>query len=572
MNQLKSVLIPVIAGALVLGVGCSTSYQKEKADDENYEIIRQIEAEIFGRTNAFSIDTRYSGRDPQVIPPHEIIDARMATNEMRLDLASALDAAFETSRTYQSQKEDLYLAALNLSNRRNTFASIWSGRINPDLERESDGDWKLQSRAATSLGVSRRIFRTGGTITANLANDVLRFVTGSPRRSLANTLSITVSQPLMRGFGKRTPLAENLIQGERNVAYAVRDYDQFQRQLAVDVVNEYFGLLGNKYRVRNNYANYLSLSNATMRAQARGGIERPINFQLALQAELRQKNTYINSIITYQNQLDAFKNRLGIPIATAVFLDDSPFVKLEQLGLPAMKMTEEEAYRTAVEKHLPTLNEINRFEDSKRKILVAANQMRAGLDLEGSAALAWDKEEDYKNFDVDQVRANMGVVIDLPLNRVNERNSYRSSLIDFEREIRSLEQTLDTRRTLINRALRSLSQRRQNYANNELGVKIAKDRVREMTFRIEQGTIDQQSLIDAEVSLIGQQNSRVDAIVGYQQSRLDLLLDIGVLDIGTERFWLPEADPNEAATPIDVDSVRSAPVLSPAELFQENKP
>lgn len=573
MNLTIRNLFPAIVGAILIGVGCSTPYHKQKADDENYEIIRQIEAEVFGRTNDFSIDTKYSDRDPQTFLPGELIEGRMATNILRLNLESALDTAFENSRTYQRQKEDLYLAALNLSNRRNAFSSIWSGKINPDVEREADGDWKLQSRAATSLGVSKRILRTGGTISANLANDVLRFITGSPRRSLANTLSISVSQPLLRGFGKRSPIAENLTQAERNVIYEIREYEQFHRSFAVDVVNDYFNLLGSKNTTRNNFANYLSLSNATVRAQARGGIERPINFQLALQAELRQKNSYIDSITSYQRQLDAFKNRLGIPITTRVYLDDEPFSELENLGLAPLEMTQEGAYKLAVEKHLPTLTEIDRFEDSKRKILVAANQLRAGLDLEGSTALAWDKEEDYQKFDVDQVRANMGLVLDLPLNRVSERNSYRSSLIDFERQIRSLEQTLDDRRNVINQALRTLAQRRKNYVNNELGVRIATERVREMTFRIAQGTIDQQSLIDAENSLIDQQNRRVDAIVDYQRTRLQLLLDVGMLDADEERFWLPVGDAsNNVEAPADIESIRTAPITAPTELFLEKQP
>jgi len=573
MNLTIRILLPAIVGAILVGVGCSTTYHKEKADDENYEIIRQIEADVFGETNEFTIDTKYSGRDPQVFLPQELIDGRRATNVLRLNLDSALDTAFKNSRAYQRQKEDLYLAAVNLSNRRNAFSSIWSGRANPDIEREADGDVKLRSRSATSLGVSKRIFRTGGTITAGLANDVLRFVTGNPRRSLANTLSVSISQPLLRGFGKRSPIAENLIQAERNVIYEVREYDQFQRSFSVDVVNDYFDLLGLKNTIRNNYANYISRSNATVRAQARGGIERPINFQLALQAELNQKNSYIDSVTRYRTALDRFKDRLSIPLTSELFLEDGPFGELEKLGLAPLEFTTAEAYGLAVEKHLPTLSEIDRFEDSKRKILVAANQLKTGLDLEGSATLAWDKEEDYQKFDVDQVRANMGLALDLPLNRVSERNSYRSSLIDFERQARSLEQTLDSRRNVIELGFRTLKQRRQNYENNELGVKIAKERVLEMMIRVEQGNIDQQSLIDAENSLIREQNSRVTAIVDYQQARLQLLLDIGMLDTDTAQFWLPkDAAANQPAVLDDIESVRSAPITSPAKLFQENQP
>lgn len=554
-----------------MGVGCSSTYYKQKADDENYQIIQQIEGQIFGRTNTFSVNTDYSKRDPSEIKPAELILDRMAPGELRLNLQSALDTAYQSSRPYQRQKEDLYLAALNLSNRRNAFSSIWSGRVNPDIERESDGDVKVQSRSATQLGVSKRILRTGGTISATLANDVLRFVTGSPRRSLANTLSISLSQPLLRGFGKSNPVAENLTQAERNVIYELRDFSQFQKSFAVGVVNAYFDLLGRKNTIRNNYANYISRKGATERAKARDRVERPINYQLALQAELRQKNSYIDSISAYQRSLNDFKDRLGIPLSTVVLLDDQAFSDLETTGMASVDISAEAAYKLTVEKHLPTLNEIDRFEDSKRKILVAANQLKPGLDLDGSAALAWNKEEDYERFDVDQVRANMGLVLDLPLNRVNERNSYRSTLIDFERQIRSLQQTLDDRRDVIQESLRTLDQRRKNFENNVLGVRIAIDRVREMKIRTDAGQSNQQALIDAETDLIDQQNSRINAIVDYQQTRLQLLLEMGIIDTAQARFWIQSDTqlPTAEAVPAGASTQQSPPVITPAQLFQE---
>ena len=193
------------------------------------------------------------------------------------------------------------------------------------------------------------------------------------------------------------------------------------------------------------------------------------------------------------------------------------------------------------------------------------------MDLTTSSSLNWDKEEDYQSFDVDEVRANMGLILDLPLNRVNERNSYRTALINFERQLRSLQQTLDTRRDVIRQALRTLEQRRKNYVNNTLGVTIAERRVSELKLRVAAGTVDQQSFIDAQNSLIQEQNGLVDAIVEYQKSRLQLLLDIGNLESEQDRFWLVSEETNarEAAATLDPEQVATIPVVTPDQLFQE---
>ena len=40
--------------------------------------------------------------------------------------------------------------------------------------------------------------------------------------------------------------------------------------------------------------------------------------------------------------------------------------------------------------------------------------------------------------------------------------------------------------------------------------------------------------------MIDSQNALTQRIVDYQRSRLQLLIDIGVLDTGEERFWLSD--------------------------------
>jgi hypothetical protein len=585
MEKLRQ-LIPSPGGVVAIALAaawlsaCSSTEYRRQADNENYQIIRQIESQVFGRTNDFSIETRYSERDPDEVQPPEIIRERMVGGELWLDLKGALDIAYANSRAFQREKEDLYLAALSLSNRRNVFGTVWSGTVNPDLERESDGDVKLQSRRATSLGFSKRFFRTGGVITAQLANDILRYVTGNPSRQVVNTLSISLTQPLLRGAGQHTALANNLTQAERNVIYEIRDFTQFQRSFAVEVVNAYLDLLGRKNTIRNNYANYESRKLATLRAEKRIPTDGQQNYYLARQAELRQKNTYIDSITTYQRLLDDFKDRLAIPLSVDVYIDDGPFHQLENAGMATVDFTPELAYRLSIERHLPTLNEIDRFEDAQRRILVAANDLRAGLDISGSADLASQAPDNYWDFDPDNIRANMGVVLDLPLNRVNERNAYRSTLIEFERQIRSLGQTLDNRRDAINQGLRTLQQRRLNYENNRLGVEIAERRVREQKMLLDAGRASQQTLIDAENDLIDQQNSRVSAIVSFQQALLQLLLDMGVIETTSPDFWLkprydkapgkPSPLPGAGTASAPTTLITTEEIPSPSVIFQES--
>ena len=146
-----------------------------------------------------------------------------------------------------------------------------------------------------------------------------------------NVLSMNLFQPLLRGFGKNDPSVEALTQAERNVVYAIRDYSQFQREFAVGIVNDYFGLLGQKDVVRNNYTNYLRRVESTKYLEARS-VDRQSRSQVddARTSELGARISYINSVASYLSQLDAFKITLGLPLNEAIVLDDVDLEEFDQ--------------------------------------------------------------------------------------------------------------------------------------------------------------------------------------------------------------------------------------------------
>ena len=559
----------LIAGlCIAFSAGCSTTHYKNKADKEIYSTIEEMQKQVFGEADDFSINTRYSNRDPKEILAAELIQERMEEGKLKLNLEDALKIAVEFSREYQTEKENLYFAALRLSDTEYSFSNIFGLTGSPNIERESGGS--IRGEAANQARVDR-FMKSGGRMSATLANDLVRYFTGDPRRGLANTLSVSLTQPLLRGAG-RDIVSENLTQAERNLVYAIRDYSFFQHEFAVGIVNSYYSLLGNKDTIRNNYKNFESRVGSRKRAAERSKfMDRPIATQLAVQAELQSKNSYINSVTRYLNSLDAFKLTLGIPLTVDVVLDDSALRELEAAGMQEIQLESDEAYKIAVETHLPLLNEIDRFEDSKRKIKVAANDLLPGLDIDSSATLDWDKEENYRDFDVDEVRANMGLTLDLPFDRWRERNDYRETLIRFESQIRSLARTLDQKRNEIEVGLRNLEGNRNVYQNNVLEVKNAKDRETEQRLRADAGQSDQQTLIDAQNDLIRAENDLVSTLVKLLRDRLQLRLDIGVIETSSEKFWLQHQilaqGLTEPAKPLP-EPVVGEGVITPEELFK----
>ena len=271
----------------------------------------------------------------------------------------------------------------------------------------------------------------------------------------------------------------------------------------------------------------------------------------------------------YFTALDQFKIKLGLALGEQIFLDDETLKEVQQAGLVPASLQPAEAYRVAVQRQLQILNAIDVFEDRKRKIRVAADGLKPGLDFFADARLNSEEPTDYTNFDVDKVRAGVGIELDLPIDRVRERNDYRATLVSFESQLRALTLTLDTLRDDIERGLRNVDQRRQNYLIQKNALELADRRVESSTLLLQAGRGEARDLIESQDAQIAAQNAVTAALVSYQDARLQLMLDIGALNTSKPQFWLKDhlADylPGQVAATAQPDAEK--PVVPPDQLF-----
>jgi outer membrane protein TolC len=551
--------------ALFLLAGCTTGHYRKSADDEAYRIIQQKQKAVFGGTNDFSIATPYSNRKPEEIRSQDIIRERSVPNERRIGLSDALDLAVTNNRAYQFRKETLYLTALNLTRDRHDFGPQFFAGATVDGERDSSGE--RSAGISSQAGVSQ-LLKTGARLGVTVANDVLRYYTGDPRPTATTRLSVNLFQPLLRGAGASI-VAEGLTQSERNVIYEVRAFSHYQRTFALDVVSAFFRLLQQKDTVRNEYNNYLNLVRARERAEALSRDRLPA-FQVdqARQDELRARSRYISTTERYVATVDTLKSLLGLPISESLTLDDTDLENLKTLGLPPVPLTDEKAFACAIEHRLDLLNEIDRFEDSKRKVKVAADQLKPDFNIFANASLRSEGPEDYTRFDLNRYQAGAGVELNLPLDRLRERNTFRASLVSFERQVRSFAQTLDDTRNELRQDLRALDQARQNYDIQKLAVELADRRVESVELLLLAGRAQIRDQLEAASAQVQARNSLTQAVVDYHLARLNLLIDLGVLNTDRSRFWMAEQPiPGTTDNPDAKPSPPNDDVIPPEKLF-----
>lgn len=134
-----------------LGIGCSSEHYKAEADEEVYSIIDTKWQEGFGAQTNY----RVSDMPPS---PNEIRIDKIPVPPDTISLAEAAAIATANNRSYQRQKENLYLSALALTGIRYDYERKWFATIDGTYidDSVSDDEFFLRSSIETEKPISSR--------------------------------------------------------------------------------------------------------------------------------------------------------------------------------------------------------------------------------------------------------------------------------------------------------------------------------------------------------------------------------------------------------------------------------
>lgn len=559
-----------LAGLLLLLAltGCTANYYRKSADRETYGAIKGKTPLVpnmdpnftLEQTNAISLDGLPVATDlPEFLGP----DGEQEKGAQVLTLENALDFAIKYSRSHQSRKEQLYLSGLSLTLARHQFAPLFSAGANANYVVQTEqavtvgideitGQPKVvvsdnlveQHRVtgASSIGASWLI-RDVGRITTAFTADAIRFVTGDPRLTMSSQVSATFLRPLLRDAGFKQQ-KEALIQAERQLLYDLREFTRYRKDFSVQIATAYYGVLGGRDAVRNSYLNLQSSQKNAERTRALAQEGRITTADLGRleQQELSTESTWINAIRSYKQALDNFKIQLGLSVDAHVVLDDRD---LEALQIRHPEISVDDSISVALAARLDYLNTKDQFEDTVRRVDVAANLLKPRVDLTANVS-ANSNPNDKDHFtlpELNRYRWNAGLNIDPGLDRKSERNAYRSALITRNRAARTIVQQEDEIKLQVRDSWRTLDQAKRNYEISEIGVKLADRRVEEQNLLADLGRAKAQDQVDAQNALIDSKNQRTQALVTHTIARLQFWNNMGILYIKDNGQW---EDPQNA--------------------------
>jgi len=511
---------------LVVGWGCSSSRYKAEADREVYKIIDSKWDPNFGQKVNYTVQDVPGG-------PHDV-QVPGVVRSGTLSLADAVGIATANNRDYQRQKEQLYLTALDLTLARHRFARRWFATVDAGYAR---GDADETVGAGGEAGF-RQTLAGGAQIATSIATDWTRFLTGDPRTSLGSVLGATVTQPLLRGAGREVA-QENLTQAERNVLYQIRSFNRYRQSFVVSIVNDYYRVLQQRDAVTNAQNSYESKVELRKRLEMEAGEGRTARYQVdqAEQSELNAKDSLLRAQQTYEQRLDEFKIRLAMPTDANVVLDQNELKSLEDAGITQPVYTLAESLSTAFAQRLDLANRLDAVEDAHRKVVVAANNFGADLNLVASAGADSGDGTQFNRIQFQRGDYSLGVEADLPLDRKAERNAYREALISLEQQRREYENDLDAVKLDVRQAYRKLQEEAESYVTQRKSLDLARQRVAVSPLLWEAGRANTRDLLESQDALLLAENSLTAALVDHTIAKLNFFRDIGVLQVRPDGMW-----------------------------------
>ena len=551
----------------VLWLGCSTpAEQFADADKEVLGILKERQEQVLGEQNLADIKTPYSDRKLADIAPSEIILNRFADGTNTITLPKALEMAVKNSRDYQMQRETLYLSALTLTGERHKFALRFS-KANVDLER-SRSTGNVNNTTSDATFDFKKVLKAGGELTATLANDLTMYFDGSGPQ--VPGLTLTLAQPLLKGAGQKMA-QELLTQSERNLVYSIRKFSRYQQTFLVDRTSDYLSLLFQKNKVRVQWELYQNRIRFREEQELRLQGELISQFELdqALRNEYSSKVSYINSIESYRAELDDFKKHLNLPLGEEVILDDSELGNLETFGLRPVPLTDAHGFQLALTNRLDIINAVDEFEDKKRKVDVAENDLLPSLELVADYSIK-DQFYNRNSFDFGDYSAKARLSLDLPFDKLSERNAFRRSRIHFEQQLRSLMKTLDDLRDELRTNVRTLDQNQQSYVINVKALLVAKRELEKARLdMLAGGNVSPRDILEAQTAVASAQNSVTQSFVNFHTQRLKLLNNSGILNTAPANWWRqPQTVPGVApVAPAPPGAEKEIPVVPPIQVL-----
>ncbi|MEM8944393.1 MAG: TolC family protein [Planctomycetota bacterium] len=214
--------------------------------------------------------------------------------------------------------------------------------------------------------------------------------------------------------------------------------------------------------------------------------------------------------------------------------------RLEAINFSPVDLTSEQALAIASNYRRDWMNARANLVDAWRLIYFNANDLQSDLDLVFSGDLGNVGDNPFRFRDTNG-RLRVGLEFDAPLTRLAERNVYRQSLIEYQQARRSYYQFRDRLYQGLRNTLRQIRLNEINFELRRAAVQVAISQVDLTQLRLSEppkpgettqfGSTTARDLVQALSDLLNVQNDFLSVWVNHEVQKLNLEIDLGVMEL-----------------------------------------
>lgn len=238
----------------------------------------------------------------------------------------------------------------------------------------------------------------------------------------------------------------------------------------------------------------------------------------------------------------------------------------------------DEVVRIGLESRLDLMNERAEVMDARRQLEIAANALEATLNLrvDGRVGTRAGNQRPF-DFSSDETQLDVGLELTTPLDQIQERNTYATALVAYQRARRTYMAFEDQVKVDIRQSWRQLRVSEQQ-------LEIDRQQIRQAALQYDSaaqnaargGQQNAFNLLNSLDSLLGAQNSLIRDWITYERNRLNIYRDMGIMEIGPNGVWNDEfyaTGQNPPPEPgLNEDSSQPAPLLESEKFSDEEAP
>ena len=352
--------------------------------------------------------------------------------------------------------------------------------------------------------------------------------------------TLTVSQPLLRGFG-RSVARRSLTGAEMRRADADRAQAMAEQQVALDVATAY-------YRVVSQQAFVAVAKQSLDRARKlRDASEAKLDAGIVSQLDVLRAQQLVSQAETQlfdaQSGIDDARDQLaqllgrdpsaGFDVQTQIPVADSQAIDVDR------------ATRVALQNRLDLQSRTAERTEADQQLRFSRNQLLPQVDVNLALTRRLPADTFAQSFGLDGYRFATFFTIAMPVDRTTQQVAFQTALLDRERRARELTTLERQIASDVRRTVREHDRLLRGIIAADTGIDIGRREVEVAQLRYERGLSNNLDVVSAESNLLGAESRRIQALADAAVARLRLRAMLGIFNPRTDLSGTLPAIPPE---------------------------